>query len=85
MSNYTQERNAAMNESRTRLRSNVPGWGADLDPKNRPAVPKEKPSDVQTPYGTRPPQQQIADVKIHQSTEHAHITPVFGTTCPPTA
>jgi hypothetical protein len=60
----------------------INGWGADLDPANRPAVPKEAPSDVQTPRGKRPAQQ-IADVKIFVSVEHPDITPVFGTTCPP--
>jgi hypothetical protein len=60
----------------------INGWGADLDPANRPAVPKEAPSDVHTVRGRRP-QQQIADVKIFVSPEHPDITPVFGTTCPP--
>src|SRR4051812_27751295 len=29
----------------------IKGWGADLDPKNRPAVPRELPSDVMTVRG----------------------------------
>lgn len=60
----------------------IHGWGADVDPAVRPAVPKETPSDVHTVRGRRA-QQQIADVKIFVSVEHPDITPVFGTTCPP--
>ena len=60
----------------------IQGWGADLDPANRMGIPKERPSDVQTPYGEprvgmKPP------FRIHQSIEHAKLTPVFGTSCPP--
>jgi hypothetical protein len=60
----------------------VKGWGADLDPANRPAVPKEKPSDVTTPYGAMQ-EKQIPEIRIHQSIEHEQLTPVFGTSCPP--
>lgn len=63
-------------------RTSVYGWGADLDPANRPAVPKEAPSDVHTLRGKLPPQQ-IPTVKIHKSIEHVGMTPVFGTSCPP--
>lgn len=58
------------------------GWGADLNPADRPAVPKEAPSDVTTVRG-RVPERQVPTVKIHQSIEHPDLTPVFGTTCPP--
>ncbi|MBV9495386.1 MAG: hypothetical protein JOZ54_14150, partial [Acidobacteria bacterium] len=61
----------------------VPGWGADLDPANRPAVPKEKPSSVRNVRGDVPIPRQTTDVKIFQSVEHPDLTPVFGTTCPP--
>lgn len=65
------------------LRSSIQGWGADLDPKDRPGVPREK-----TPlYGTgahwREPERQVPNVKILVSPEHKGLTPVFGTTCPP--
>jgi hypothetical protein len=60
----------------------IRGWGADLDPANKPAVPKEAPSDVHNVRGKRPAQQ-VTNVKIFVSTEHPDITPVFGTTCPP--
>ncbi|MEN3344934.1 MAG: hypothetical protein V7635_1510, partial [Arthrobacter sp.] len=29
-------------ESSEELRDRIPGWGADLDPKDRPAVPRER-------------------------------------------
>jgi hypothetical protein len=45
-------------------------------------VPKEVPSDVHTARGVVPPRQ-IPTVKIHKSIEHPDLTPVFGTTCPP--
>jgi hypothetical protein len=62
----------------------VRGWGADKYPQDRPAYPKEKPSDVQYVRGTvgvrmTPPH------RIHMSIEHPDLTPVFGTTCPPRA
>lgn len=60
----------------------MPGWGADLNPADRPAVPKEKPSDVTTVRG-KVPSRQVSDVRIHMSVEHPDLTPVFGTTCPP--
>ena len=60
----------------------VLGWGADLDPKNRPMVPMELPSTVKTVRGDvkrwqKPPH------KIHMSNEQPGLTPVFGTTCAP--
>jgi hypothetical protein len=63
-------------------RTRIHGWGADLDLRNRPAVPKEAPSDVHTLRGKLPPRQ-IPTVKIHQSIEHDELPPVFGTSCPP--
>lgn len=65
------------------MNPNIPGWGADLDPANRPAVPKEKPSTVTRLRGDVPPVRQIPRVRIHQSIEHPDLTPVFGTACPP--
>jgi hypothetical protein len=63
-------------------RERVAGWGADLDPANRPAVPKEKPSTVMNVRGVVG-ERQIPDVRIHKSIEQPDLTPVFGTTCPP--
>ncbi|HYI07964.1 MAG TPA: hypothetical protein VEK57_02730 [Thermoanaerobaculia bacterium] len=61
---------------------NMHGWGADLSPADRPAVPKEKPSTVTTPRGVMPTRQ-VPTMRIHKSTEHPDLPPVFGTSCPP--
>ncbi|HKO56201.1 MAG TPA: hypothetical protein VJ276_10010 [Thermoanaerobaculia bacterium] len=61
----------------------VPGWGADLDPTNRPAVPKEKPSNVTNVRGDVPLSRQVPTTKIFMSVEHPDLTPAFGTSCPP--
>lgn len=60
----------------------VKGWGVDLDPANRPAYPKELPSDVMTARG-EVKDWQVPKHKIHLSIEHPNLTPVFGTSCPP--
>ncbi len=61
----------------------IPGWGADLDRANRPAVPMErKPPRLDGVYWTEPPRQQ-SSVEILRSTEHLQMPPVFGTSVPP--
>lgn len=60
----------------------VKGWGVDLDPKNRPMVPREVPSNVETVRGEVRDWQTPRE-KIHVSNEHPDITPVFGTSAPP--
>jgi hypothetical protein len=60
----------------------IPGWGVDLDPKDRPSYPKEFPSTVLTARGDVKHRQEPT-TKIHQSNEHPDLTPVFGTSCPP--
>ena len=60
----------------------VKGWGVDLDPKNRPMVPREIPSNVETVRGEVRDWQTPRE-KIHVSNEHPDITPVFGTSSPP--
>ena len=61
----------------------VNGWGADLDPKNRPAVPKEHmPPRFVQPHWTIPTQQKET-IPVLISTERPTITPVFGTSVPP--
>jgi hypothetical protein len=59
------------------------GWGVDLDPKNRPMYPMELPSAVTNVRGDDVPPRQEQTVRIHNSTEHPDLTPVFGTSCPP--
>jgi hypothetical protein len=63
------------------LRARIPGWGVDLDPADRPAVRRElgdgNVSDLPAPV------QQPDLLGRERSIEHAHLTPVFGTSCPP--
>jgi hypothetical protein len=59
----------------------VNGWGADLDPANRPSFPKELPSDVQTVRG-EVTSWQTPRTRIHVSNEHPNLTPVFGESVP---
>jgi hypothetical protein len=62
----------------------IAGWGSDLDPSVRPGVPRDKAPQLGSEHLYPPIEQQAASVKIHKSTEHARLTPVFGTACPPT-
>ncbi|HYO75144.1 MAG TPA: hypothetical protein VE010_01675 [Thermoanaerobaculia bacterium] len=62
--------------------SSILGWGADLDPKNRPSFPKELPSDVMSVRGDVG-ERQLPHTKVHLSVEHPDLTPVFGASIPP--
>ena len=61
----------------------IQGWGADLDPAVRPAVPMERtpPRFVQPHY--EQPEQQPVTTRVFHSTERPGLTPVFGTGQPP--
>jgi hypothetical protein len=62
--------------------AHIQGWGADLEHENRPAYPMERtPPRLDAPV--RNPEQQEETVKILHSNERPNITPVFGTTLPP--
>src|SRR3954470_7178240 len=65
------------------LSSRIKGWGSDLDPKVRPGVPRDKAPELGAENLYAPIEQQVPRFKIHKSTEHARLTPVFGTSCPP--
>jgi hypothetical protein len=66
------------------LSGSIPGWGSDLDPNVRPGVPRDKAPQIGSELlYLRNVQQQEPTVRIHKSTEHARLTPVFGTSCPP--
>src|SRR5690348_12332733 len=59
------------------------GWGADLDPKKRPAVPRERtPARFIHPHWTKL-HPQHPRVKIYYSVERPAVTPIFGTSTPP--
>src|SRR3954463_15768632 len=60
----------------------INGWGADLNPKDRPAVPRELPTESKTLRGDVKHWQKPTH-KIHMSNEQPGLTPVFGTSCPP--
>ena len=59
------------------------GWGSDLDPALRPGVPRDKAPEIGAESLYVDIEQQQPLVRIHKSTEHARLTPVFGTSCPP--
>jgi len=63
--------------------AHIKGWGADLDRKNRPAVPMERtpPRFIHAHEGKLP--QQPENVEVLVSTERPGITPIFGTAQPP--
>ena len=61
----------------------IQGWGADLDLKNRPAVPMEHiPPRLEHPAPAHIEQQQT-DIPVFVSPERPSITPLFGTSVPP--
>jgi hypothetical protein len=65
------------------LSATIPGWGSDLDPARRPGVPRDKAPQI-GPDDLYPPiEPQSPPFRIHKSTEHARLTPVFGTSCAP--
>ncbi len=68
-------------ESSDDLRARIPGWGVDLDPKDRPAVPRERPEPTGAHWEF--PERQPERWPREMSIEHKFLTPVFGTSCPP--
>jgi hypothetical protein len=64
------------------LRARIPGWGVDLDPKDRPSVPRER-FDLATGAHWDFPERQDEKWPRERSVEHKFLTPVFGTSCPP--
>lgn len=73
----TQQRQAVDHSARIR------GWGSDLEPSRRPGVPRDKAPEIggELLYPGIPPQ--VPRIRIHKSTEHGQLPPVFGTACPP--
>jgi hypothetical protein len=70
-------------ESSDDLRARIPGWGADLDPKDRPSVPQEKFDPGLSGAHWEFPERQAEKWPRERSIEHKFLTPVFGTACPP--
>ena len=65
------------------LRARIPGWGADLDPKDRPSVPRERFDPGLNGARWDFPERQPERWPRERSMEHKFLTPVFGTSCPP--
>lgn len=64
------------------LRQRIPGWGADLDHKDRPAVPREWREGHETgAHWSFPPRQPELSPR-ERSIEHEQLPPVFGTSVP---
>jgi hypothetical protein len=80
---YTSKR-PPITESSDELRARIPGWGVDLDPKDRPSVPKLlRPQEDRTGAHWEFPERQPEKWPRERSIEHEFLTPVFGTACPP--
>ena len=61
----------------------IAGWGSDVDPQTRPGVPRDKAPDIGAEHLYIDITRQKPPHRIHKSTEHGQLTPVFGTSCPP--
>jgi hypothetical protein len=72
----------ALKESVEDLRARIPGWGADLDPADRPSYPREQPG-IETGAHWDFPERQPEKWPRERSVEHAFLPPVFGTSTPP--
>jgi hypothetical protein len=70
-------------ETPEQLRARIPGWGADLDPADRPSFPKLQPPEHPTGAHWEFPERQPEKWPRERSIEHAFLTPVFGTAQPP--
>ncbi|MCF3141120.1 MULTISPECIES: hypothetical protein [unclassified Paenarthrobacter] len=79
---YAASTGPALKESAGDLRSRIPGWGADLDPADRPSYPREQPG-IETGARWDFPERQEERWPRERSVEHAFVTPVFGTSAPP--
>jgi hypothetical protein len=63
--------------------SHIQGWGADLDPNRRPAVPMERTPPRLDNVHWDEPEPQPQRIEVLQSIEYPERTPVFGTSAPP--
>ena len=79
---YTSDK-PPLTESSDQLRARIPGWGVDLDPNDRPSVPKLKWQEDRTGAHWDFPERQPEKWPRERSVEHKFLTPVFGTSCPP--
>lgn len=68
--------------SSEQLRAQIPGWGVDLDPADRPAVPQEVLDVEATGAHWDFPEYQQPRAHRERSIEHEILPPVFGTSVP---
>jgi hypothetical protein len=68
-------------ETPDQLRARIPGWGADLDPADRPSVPRER-TDLVSGAHWDFPDRQPETYPRERSIEHEMLPPVFGTAQP---
>lgn len=79
---HAMQRGAPDTESAARY-GHIQGWGADLDHADRPAYPMERtPPRLEGVRWTRPEDQPV-NMKVYHSVERPGITPIFGTSVPP--
>jgi hypothetical protein len=65
------------------LRARIPGWGVDLDPADRPSVPRERLDLALFGNHGEHPDRQPEKWPRERSVEHTQLPPVFGTAQPP--
>jgi hypothetical protein len=70
-------------ETPEELRARIPGWGADLNPNDRPSYPKLQFQEGLSGAHWEFPDRQPEKWPRERSIEHAFVTPVFGTAQPP--
>lgn len=80
---YVEKTDPVERQHRHRDTSHIQGWGADADPANRPGYPMERTPPRLENVHWDAPEQQVQKVKVYHSTERPGITPVFGTSTPP--
>jgi len=80
---YVEKTDPVERQQRHRETGHIHGWGADVDPQNRPAYPKERTPPRLDNVHWDEPEQQHPPHTIHHSTERPGITPVFGTSVAP--
>lgn len=69
-------------ETSEQLRARIPGWGADLDPADRPSYPRERFDPGATGAHWDFPDRQPELRPRERSIEHEMLPPVFGTAQP---
>lgn len=69
-------------ETVEQLKARIPGWGVDLDPKDRPSHPKLDVREDLTGAHWEFPERQPEKRPRERSMEHKFLTPVFGTAAP---